>query len=147
MSFILVIIIISLIFYFTILYDSTPNVDEKSYTNKYTLISIENAYDLIYNKSVEMIIIDVPTTSLIRYNESHLENARMIFDQESLPEGMNSLINTTKNILIYDDDGRESGIQYCEEILNKVYGDIYYLEGGINSWMDKNYPVWTNSPE
>jgi len=121
------------------------NGSKSNLTTDYTTITVQEAYDLVYNQKKNIMIIDVPTMGITRYNESHLENAIMVGDQSYLPEGMETLYNTTKDILIYDDDGRGTGLFYCEQLINHTYGKVYYLTGGFSEWKAQGYPYWNLS--
>lgn len=111
-------------------------------TTSFTNISVQNAYNLIYNQNKNITIIDVPTKGITRYNESHLENAIMVDDESHLPEGLETLFYINNDILIYDDDGVGIGKFYCEKLLNHTYGKIYYMIGGFSEWKEQGYPYW-----
>ena len=118
--------------------DSIPTL-----TTCYTNITAQKAYNIIYYENKNITIIDVPTTGITRYNESHLEDAIMIDDQKYFPEGIETLYNTKNDILIYDDDGMGTGIFYCEKLINHTYGKIYYLTGGFSEWKKQGFPYWS----
>ena len=140
-----VIVIIIAIVGFIVINQNTNNKNNSipSVKTGYINITVQNAYDLIYNQNKNITVIDVPTMGITRYNESHLENAIMIDDQKYLPEGMETLYNIINDILIYDDDGRGAGIFYCEKLVNHTDGKIYYLIGGFSEWKEQGYPFWS----
>ena len=140
-----VIVIIIAIVSFSV-FNQKQNLDNNNgsvptLTTSYTNITVQDAYNIIYNENRNITIIDLPTTGITRYNDSHLENAIMIDDQNYLPEGLETLYGTKNDILVYDDDGRGIGISYCcEKLVNHTYGKIYYLIGGFSEWKLQGYP-------
>ena len=145
-SILLLIIIVGIIisiFSFNIINFNHKNNSEKTINTNFTEITVEEAYNIIYVQKKDIIIIDVPTEGITRFEEAHLKNAIMIYDENYLPEGLESLYETKSDILIYDDDGTSIGISYCEELTNHTYGKIYYLIGGFSEWKNQGYPYWT----
>ncbi len=150
---------------YTILYnenkeenDTKPNQADEipALTTNYTIISIKQAYDRIYNQTENITIIDVPSGCTCRYDNSHLENAIMIYDKQNLPQGIEELYNTTVDLLFYNDYGRtqvkendgnytdSTAIMFCKKMINQTYGEIYFLEGGLSDWKNAGYPYWTD---
>ena len=127
--------------------NNNENTNDLNFTNSYSLLSIHEVYDLIYNQSKEVILVDVPSTGISRYNGSHLENALSIHDKNHFPQGIKSLYNTTEDVIFYDDFddlGDEFGVYYCKELVNHTYGNIYYMQGGLTEWIEFGYPYWKN---
>ena len=141
----IIIAIIISIFSFNIInlnFNHKNNSKNNNNTN-YSKITAEEAYNIIYVQKKDIIIIDVPTEGITRYEEAHLENAIMIHDENNLPEGLESLYDTKSDILIYDDDGTSIAIYYCDQLINHTYGKIYYLIDGFSEWKNQGYPYWT----
>ncbi len=127
--------------------DNTENTDDLNYTSTYSELSIHEVYDLIYNQSKDIILVDVPSTGISRYNESHLENALLIHSKNHFPQGIKSLYKTKKDVIFYDDFddlGDEFGIYNCKQLVNHTYGNIYYMQGGLTDWIEYGYPYWSN---
>jgi len=51
-----------------------------------------------------------------------------------------TLYNWLKDILVYSKDGNVGG-SFCQDLIGKVYGKIYNLDGGINAWNELEYPL------
>jgi len=110
--------------------------DEIVYTQSYSNVTIEQAYELL-NKSIageiNLTIIDCrgkEGCSTCQYNRGHLPGA--ILDENEL-----NYQNETNDILVYSVDG-SVGAEFCEILTdNLVYGKVYNLIGGWNAW--KNY--------
>ena len=108
-----------------------------SYTQTYTNVTVEEAYDLI-NKSqhpgYNLTIIDcrgLEGCSTCQYKHGHVPGA--VRNENPL-----SLENLTDDILVYSVDGK-IGAEYCKNLThNLVYGKIYNLEGGWNAWKYHN---------
>ena len=81
-----------------------------------------------------IIIVDIRSCKC-NYNKEHLPNAVWETD-------WTTFYNETKDILIYASNDFES-IEFCEQLINKMYGEIYYLEGGITAWKNEGYPTIT----
>ena len=146
-SFVIVVVFILIVIFGYIFINQENNQNnngvDNNLTTSYTNITVQEAYNKLYINNENIIIIDVPSLGITRYNESHLENAIMIDDQIKLPEGIEGLFYTDKDVLIYDDDGRGTGIYYCKKLINKFYGEIYYLSGGFTEWKNNDYPYWS----
>ena len=101
---------------------------EKKLTSYYTNITCEEAYTLI-NTTKNLSVIDcrgLEGCSSCQFNKGHLPGAAM----NSNPT---TLYNTTNDILVYSKNG-ENGSKFCQDLINHVYGKIYNLEGGYNTW-------------
>lgn len=147
-TFLIIIIIVSIISFIAFnRFNQKQNLDDNNdstskLTTSFTNISVQDAYNLIYNQNKDILIIDVPTKGITRYNDTHIENAMWVDDQNFFPIGLETLYGTKKDILIYDDDGDGIGKSYCKKLLNHTYGKIYYLIGGFSAWRAQNYPCW-----
>jgi len=113
-------------------------------TSSYSTINVEEAYQLL-NTGRNINLIDDPVGCHCRYDEEHIGD---FFHYDALlvtrlNYGIEALYNTTDDTIIYDDDGLGEGLVHCEALVNHVYGDIYYLEGGLDAWKAKGYPVIT----
>ena len=108
--------------------------NETGFTQKYTNVTAQEAYDLI-NNTVNLTIIDcrgLEGCSQCQFNKGHLPGAEQ--NQNSL-----TLYNWTNDILVYSKDGT-IGAQFCQELINHVYCKIYNLIGGYTSWENAGYP-------
>jgi hypothetical protein len=128
------IIIIAAIFFINFNYLSEGNTDNLVLTSTYSFILPEKAYDLIKNKSECLTIVDIRSCRC-NYEKNHLNGAIWNINPKSF-------FNTTDDLLIYDNNGSLS-VNFCEELVGKVYGKIMYLEGGMDNWLALDYPVIT----
>ena len=133
----LVAILVISIIYLIIFFIQTPQQSEKSvYASYFTNVTADVAYDLI-NYSINLTIIDCRglegcgTCSF--KNDGHIKGATL----NSNPE---TLYNWSEDILVYSKDGIV-GANFCKDLINNVYGNIYNLDGGINSWIELKYPL------
>jgi len=107
-----------------------------TYTQTYTNITVETAYNLInksQNTDYNLTIIDcrgLEGCSLCQYKHGHIPGA--VRNDNPI-----TLYNLTDNILVYSVNGTV-GAQFCRELTNHVYGEIYNLEGGWNAWKHHN---------
>ena len=116
-------------------------------TDSFSNITVEEAYNLI-NNTPNVNIIDDPTGCHCRFDRVHIGNppkfeAILITNLNALPNSTKSLYNTTNITIFYDDNGMGDSILHCQQLVNHSYGAIYYLEGGLEAWQAKNYPVVT----
>jgi rhodanese-related sulfurtransferase len=102
-------------------------------TTTYSSVTPENASILAANNE-SVIIIDVRSCKC-NYNKEHLPNAIWNTD-------WTTFYNETKDILVYDSTDFGS-MNFCEQLINKIYGEIYYLQGGINAWKEAGYDTIT----
>lgn len=98
---------------------------QPDYTTSYTTIDPKTAYELVFNDSNPLTIVDI-------------RSCDCDFDEEHIPDAIwqvnpTLLYNTTNDILIYCQDGLSS-VTFCKDLLNHTYGAVYVLEGGINAW-------------
>jgi len=134
---ILVAISVCAVLYLTIqaIWTEEPPV-ETQYTSSYTNISPQAAYDLI-NTTNNLSIIDCrgrEGCGLCQFNnQGHIPGAEL--NQNSL-----TLYNYTADILVYSKNG-SVGEEFCQELVNHVYGEIYNLEGGFEAWKTVGYPL------
>jgi rhodanese-related sulfurtransferase len=126
------IIIIAAIFFinFNFLSGNTDNV----LTSTYNIVPPKEAYDLIKNQSKGLTIVDIRSCKC-NYEKNHLPDAIWNINPKSF-------FNTTDDLLIYDNDGTIS-INFCKDLVGKVYGKIMYLQGGMDTWLELGYPVIT----
>ncbi len=130
---IIVLIAVSyLIFYFT--WES--QLKENKYTSFYTNVTADYAFNLI-NNSINLTIVDCRglegcgTCSF--KNDGHLKQAELNSNAETLH-------NWSADILVYSKDGNV-GASFCQDLIGKVYGKIYNLDGGIDAWNELKYPL------
>lgn len=117
---------------------------EKGYTSLYTNIDAEAAYNLI-NKTSNLIIIDC--RGLEGCGSCQIKkDGRLDFDFVYLNQNPYVHYNTTEDLLIYSKDGTVAEEDFCEELVNHVYGKIYNLEGGFDAWKALGYPISNNVP-
>jgi rhodanese-related sulfurtransferase len=112
----------------------TPETPDITYSTYYTNLNPEDAYDLI-NTSSNLTIIDcrgLEGCSQCQFNKGHLPGAEL----NSNPL---TLYNYTSDILVYSVNGT-IGEEFCEDLVNHVYGDIYNLEGGYEAWAARGFP-------
>jgi rhodanese-related sulfurtransferase len=102
---------------------------ERKYTTSYTPVTPLEAKELI-NNTINLVIADIRGCDC-DYNKGHLEYAIW---QTYAP----NFYNTVHDLLIYDKNGTNS-IKYCKNLINHVYGEIYYLEGGIEAWEEAGF--------
>ena len=121
-----------LIFYFT----WGLQVKESKYASFYTNVTADYAFNLI-NNSINLTIIDCRglegcgTCSF--KNDGHIKGAELNSNAETL-------YNWSEDILVYSKDGNV-GASFCQDLIGKVYGKIYNLDGGINAWNELKYPL------
>ena len=96
------------------------------YTQSYEWISKSDAEELINTQDITVIDCRGGCKSCA-WRRGKLPNA--IWDIH--PE---NYYNHTKPILVYDQDGSTKVTDFCENLVNHVYSDIYALSGGFNSW-------------
>ena len=102
-------------------------------TTTYSGVAVENA-SIIAANNESVIIVDIRSCKC-SYNKEHLPNAIWNTD-------WTTFYNETKDIMVYDSTDLGS-IEFCEQLINKVYGDIYYLSGGLTAWKNAGYPTIT----
>jgi rhodanese-related sulfurtransferase len=100
-------------------------------TSSYTIVSAEEAYEIISN-TPNITIVDIRNCSC-EYNGGHIPEANWSTHPKEF-------YNSTIDLLIYDQNGTWS-IQFCEKLVNHVYGKIYCLEGGIEAWISAGYEI------
>ena len=113
------------------LIQSPPTFEIPQQTTTYQPITVENAKTLI-DKNISLVVIDIRTCDC-NYKKGHIPNAVW----EPFPGGF---YGTTNDLIVYCANGTKS-IDYCEQLIGHTFGDIYYLQGGIEAWEDKGYPI------
>ena len=112
-------------------------------TSTYSNITVSKAYTLL-NSGKTINLIDNPTGCHCRYDDEHIGDPtkyEAILVTRLPYYSVKALYNTTNDTIIYDDDGKGEGLVDCYALINHVYGKIYYLEGGLDAWKAKGYPV------
>ncbi len=128
---VIILIAASFFVYYNVLSDQTGS-NNLVLTTSFNMISSKDAYEFINTTTKDLTIIDIRGCKC-NYDKNHLLGA--IWDTH--PE---SFYNTTDDLLVYDIDGTKS-IDFCERLVNKVYGKILFLQGGIDTWIALGYPV------
>ena len=111
------------------------NIPQPTLATSYSNITSQALYQKI-NQSENTTILDLrPCTC--SYRSSHIPTALLP------PENIYELYNNTNTIIIYDWDASPIGdaIDYCQRLINNTYATIYYLEGGVNEWINQGYPM------
>jgi len=112
--------------------DDSKKLDaQQTYTTYFTNIAPQDANALINNNS-DIIIVDVRSCEC-DYDKGHLPNAIWAIDPIQF-------YNTTSDILIYCSDGSIS-VSFCQQLINHIYGELYFLRGGFNSWENAGYEI------
>jgi rhodanese-related sulfurtransferase len=110
----------------------------KKYTSLYTNISAQAAYDLIKTKTNNLIIIDVRSCKC-NYDKEHIGDLPLF---ESIHNtSWYSYYNKTDDLLVYDTYGNQESIEFCENLVNHTYGEIFNLDGGITAWKKLGFPT------
>ena len=105
--------------------------NEPGYTTFFTTVTPQDAYELVYNNSHPLTIIDARSCDCA-YNKGHISGA--IWEINPTP-----FYNSTIDLLIYCEDGIESSLDFCEKLVGHTYVSIYHLEGGIDAWKNAGY--------
>lgn len=100
--------------------------DDKS---THTTISAKEAKKMM-DENEDIIILDVRTED--EYQESHIEGAILIPDNEITEKAENILADKSETILVYCRSGRRSA-NASKELSDLGYTNIYDF-GGINDW-------------
>lgn len=101
----------------------------REYTTYYSAVTPQEAKE-INNETANIVIVDIRGCDC-DYKEGHLEFA--VWNTYAP-----SYYNTAHDILIYDDNGTDC-IAYCKMLIDHVYGDLYYLDGGITAWKEAGF--------
>lgn len=99
----------------------------------YSAISPTNASQLIQDNDNLVLIVDCRTCKC-NYNKNHLYNATWTINSEDF-------YNTTNDLLVYDNN-EEKITEFCEELVGHTWGEIYYLEGGMDAWKNAELDYW-----
>jgi len=106
-------------------------------SKKIKIIGVTDAYRLY--KSKKVVFIDARNT--IIYNEEH------ILDSINIPYSLNckfgDIYDKDDYILITycDNDGCNLGYLLAREIIRLGFKKVYFMNGGIEEWKKKGYPV------
>ncbi|WP_052747841.1 rhodanese-like domain-containing protein [Geoglobus ahangari] len=116
------------------------NAGNKNEENRYKDITVDEAYRMIeeHAGNSSFVIIDVRTPK--EYEEGHIPGAINIdvFGRnfrKKLEE-----LDLNKTYLVYCKTGFKSKIA-CETMVRMGFRHVYNMEGGIEAWMKKGYPV------
>jgi len=97
-------------------------------TRFYTNISVERAVNMIEYSNVTVVDVrSLEGCGSCQFNQGHLPGAILESDHTIF-------FNSTYDILVYSVDGT-IGAEFCEKLMNKVYGNVYNLEGGWEAWV------------
>ncbi len=108
---------------------------QQTLTASYSNITTQTLYQKI-NQSENTTILDLrPCTC--SYKSGHIPTAQLP------PDDITELYNNTNTIIVYDWGGSPiaDAIDYCDRLINNTHATIYYLEGGINDWINHDYPL------
>ncbi len=111
------------------------NNNKIPYTSFFTNITVAEAYNLI-NITENLKIIDcrgLEGCSHCQFNRGHLPGAE-------LNDNPTTLYQNSADILVYSVDG-SVGEDFCSDLLDHVFGNIYNLIGGYNAWVAAGYPL------
>jgi hypothetical protein len=137
-------IIISAIYLILPEISSKNKYNNQEYTSSITYISPEEAYNLI-NTNTNLNIIDVRNCKC-SYDDERLTYTTIYINYLNAEEYYNSSYDLTHDILVYDNYGNNSKLNesthFCNKLIGKIYGKIYYLEGGIIAWIKKEYQTF-----
>lgn len=123
-------IALTLIAFSLILIFNSPPLEKPNtpqYTTSYENINVSLAKELIATNS-NLTIVDCSggCQECTWKNGAYLPRARWI-------EFPWKLYDSTYDILVYSQSGQKSA-NFCEQLLNHVYGKIYNLKGGYIAW-------------
>ena len=125
MAIILTMIAISLMLIFESSGPSKPLISK--YTKSYENINVSVAKELIEtNPNLTIVDCRGGCQECTWKNGAYLPRSRWIENPEIL-------YNYTSDILVYSTNGLKS-VDFCEQLLDKVYGKIYNLIGGFLAW-------------
>jgi len=135
---VIITIIASIYLLYPTFFPDSQNTLYEGFAQNYTNISVAEAYDIINTTTdINLSIIDVRGlegcgTCQFK-NKGHLPSAVL----NSNPD---SLFNSTAIFIIYSVDGTV-GANFSQQLVNRVYGKIYNLEGGFDAWQDAGYEL------
>lgn len=110
-----------------------PTTSFDVYTSSFQNVSVDEAYYLI-NTTENLTIIDcrgLEGCSTCQFNRGHLPGA-------DLNDNPTTLYNAKTGILAYSKNGTV-GADFCSDLVDHVYGRIYNLQGGWESWSACSY--------
>jgi len=127
------------------IFEKQPEGTEPKVTTEITYVAPTEANNLIQT-STNLEILDVRSCKC-NYNAERL-TIKTNWTSYLLPQ---SYYNTTYDLLVYDDAGknstRKTAIQFCEGLTNNTYNKIYMLENGINGWKNAGYETYIPNQE
>ena len=126
-------IILTVIAFIFILIFKSPSLEKPAipqYITSYENINVSFAKELIEtNPNLTIVDCSGGCQECLWKNRHYLPRAQWI----EFPE---ILYNYTSDLLIYSQYGIKS-TDFCEQLLNHVYGEIYNLKGGYIAWIKK----------
>jgi rhodanese-related sulfurtransferase len=140
-------LIIIILIVVAVAYILLPYIFQSNNENGLTLTTIyynkdpEEVFDIM-NNTENLTIIDcrgLEGCSSCQFKKGHLPNA-------SMNDNPTTLFNSTNDILVYSKDG-SIGAEFCIDLVNHVYGNIYNLKGGYEAWLAKNFTIETGLPD
>jgi len=133
-----ILVLLSSFYVYYTYYASEEIIEEDipTFTATFTNVTPEEAYEII-NSTDNLTMVDCGKSSGCSpcdyKNKGHIPGS----SQNSNPL---TLYNSTNDILVYSRD-EITGINFCLDLTNNVYGKIYNLAGGYDAWKEKGFPV------
>ncbi len=108
--------------------DDNDNGSESMYATIYKNVSVCEAKDLITSSQNLTIIYCQGGCKPCSWKNLKIDSSAF------WATGTKSYWNSTNDFLIYDKFGGNKSVDYCERLLGHVYGNVYRLNGGYESW-------------
>jgi len=109
------------------------------YKHTVPLINVQQLKDILESDST-MVILDAREER--EYNVSHIKNARYVGYEDFNTESVSDISKDTKIILNCSVGYRSERIG--EQLIKANYTNVSNLYGGIFSWINQGYPVYTS---
>ena len=127
----IIILILLVLLFIGIIFKLLPNteyiVSENPKSTKYTTIS-PNEVNNLYKNANNLIVVDCSQPKQV-YRDGHLPEAVWTPNPELF-------YNTTNDILVYSNNDTIAK-NFCEQLVDNVYGHIYFMPGGYEAWKNQ----------